>query len=353
MARGFEPAGSRLHTPYREPLDKPMKNEQVFSPFTAQTPCPCCGALEGILVSTTDGKTGKPLLTLSCDGCGLGRIDPMPTERELERWYETQYREAYKGCEQPRMNYVLRAARNALDRYQWLVHKQLLREGGASLKTLDIGSSSGEFVGLMAHKNYDAHGIEPHRGYAEYAQSMNLSVKNGSLSKTLEGHASRTFDLITMFHVLEHLADPISALKKIGQHLTDGGILYIEVPNATRFSSPKYMFFKAHTLYFTPDSLQNMLRCAGYEIECLSEPGAGNIRLAGTFRGPCRQTGSMTHGHELVGAQERRRWAPYLLHQIRQGEPFKKLAKRYQEKRLASRFSSPVELLTNLYSTIT
>lgn len=277
----------------------------------------------------------------------------MPTETELEQWYESQYRQAYKGCEKPKMNYVLRAARNALDRYQWLVHKQLLRAGDAKLRTLDIGASSGEFVGLMAHRNHDAHGIEPHRGYAEYARSMNLNVRSGSLGKTLESHAAGTFDLITMFHVLEHLADPIGALKKIGHRLKEGGILYIEVPDATRLSSPKYMFFTAHTLYFTPDSLQNMLRCAGYEVECLSEPGAGNIRLAGKYRGICRQAGSTPHGHELVVAQQRRRWAPYLLHQLRQGEPFGKLAKRYQEKRTAQRFSSPVDLMADLYGTAT
>mgnify|MGYP003576985807 CR=1 FL=1 len=330
-----------------------MTKERVFSPFTAQTPCPCCGSREGILVSTTDGKTGQPLLTLSCNGCGLGRIDPMPSESQLEEWYETRYREAYKGCEKPKMNYVLRAASNALDRYEWLVHKQLLREGGARLKTLDIGASSGEFVGLMAHQRHDAHGIEPHRGYAEYAQSMQLSVQNGSLGNTLESHAARTFDLITMFHVLEHLADPIGALKKIGQRLKEGGMLYIEVPDASRFSSPKYMFFRAHTLYFTPDSLQNMLRCAGYGVRCLSEPGEGNIRLAATYRGVCRQTRRNPHRHELVAAQPQRKRAPYLLHQIRLGEPFIRLAKRHQERRLAHQFSSPVDLMASLYGTAT
>ncbi|WP_167784675.1 class I SAM-dependent methyltransferase [Ramlibacter rhizophilus] len=300
-------------------------------------------------MSTIDGKTDEKLLTVSCNGCGLGRIDPMPTESELEQWYESRYRQAYKGCEQPRMHYVLRAARNALDRYQWLLHRQLLRENGPSLRTLDIGSSSGEFVSLMVHKGHDAHGVEPHRGYAEYAQSMGLQVANGSLSSTLQAHAGKSFDLVTMFHVLEHLADPVSALRRIGACLKEDGILFIEVPDATRFTSPKYMFFKAHTLYLTPGSLQNVLRCAGFELVRLSEPGAGNVRWAGTFRGVSAQAATIPHSHELVTAQERRRWAPYLLHQAQKGEPFGKLAKRYGEKRVARRFDSPRELMDHVY----
>jgi hypothetical protein len=55
------------------------------------------------------------LITVSCSDCGLGHIDPLPTDQELAEWYATQYRQAYKSAVQPALRHVLRAGRNA----QW------------------------------------------------------------------------------------------------------------------------------------------------------------------------------------------------------------------------------------------
>ena len=106
------------------------------------------------------------MITLSCDSCGLGRIDPIPSEAELEEWYKNEYREAYKGMVNPALRYVLRAGRNALDRYGWFtrnVNQGFSKSGDGRLKSLDIGASSGEFVTLMSTRGFDAKGIEPHR----------------------------------------------------------------------------------------------------------------------------------------------------------------------------------------------
>ena len=318
--------------------------------YTASSPCPCCGATEAQIVATVDGKTGEPLTTLSCAGCGLGRIDPLPTAAELEAWYANHYRQAYKGCESPKMKYVLRAARNARDRYLWLQENSTLPLDQGHLTTLDIGASSGEFVYLMAHKKHQAHGIEPHQGYAEYAQSMQLNVRNGSVLQTLGQFDKKSFDLVTLFHVLEHLVEPLPSLRAIGEHLKDTGLLYIEVPNATRLGSPTYMFFKAHVLYFDHGSLRNTLMSAGFDVLFQNAPDAGNLRILARYDGSDAGPTKRPHQHELVSAQAQRKWVPYLWQQLLAGEPVHKLIKRSEEKATARQYTRAQDLLQDIYS---
>ena len=329
------------------------RNLQTTSPYIGQKPCPSCGTTSGQIVSLIDGKSGDPLITLSCDSCGLGRIDPIPSEVDLEEWYKNQYREAYKGMANPALRYVLRAGRNALDRYDWLTRKVnpgFNKSGGRQSKSLDIGASSGEFVTLMSARGFDARGIEPHRGYADYAvRAMGQKVFSGSLNEGLANFSEESFDLITMFHVLEHLSEPVKSLRLLGMRLSASGCLYIEVPNALRMSAPNYMFFKAHTLYFTHNSLTRLLAKAGFTIVEKNEFHSGNIRVIAQYTGSEVAVESVAESHPLVAAQLQRRWGPYLIQQLLAGTFLSRLLNRMEEKREAGRYADGRALLASLY----
>jgi len=319
----------------------------------AQTPCPCCRSGGAQVVATRNGKTGEPLLTLSCDGCGLGRIDPLPTEEELARWYALQYRQAYKAAVQPALRHVLRAGRNALHRWQWLCQNSPVADwvqSASSRTTLDIGASSGEYVALMRSLGFNAMGVEPHQGYASYAsESLGLSVRHGTLQAQLEAIDAGSLDLVTLFHVFEHLTDPVDALRRIASRLKQGGVLYIEVPNATRPCSPHYMFFRAHTLYFTGTSLRQTLHAAGFTVLGHSPDDADNLSVVATPGGATASVTFDPHGHPLVKAQQQRRWVAYLWSQLLSGRPLRKWQSRQEEKREATRYPSGRALLDALY----
>jgi 2-polyprenyl-3-methyl-5-hydroxy-6-metoxy-1,4-benzoquinol methylase len=326
---------------------------QTSSPYIGQKPCPCCGTTSGQIVSLIDGKSGGPLITLSCDSCGLGRIDPIPSEAELEEWYKNEYREAYKGMVNPALRYVLRAGRNALDRYDWFARKLnpgFNKSDDRRLKSLDIGASSGEFVTLMSTRGFDAKGIEPHRGYADYAvRVMGQQVFSGSLNEGLANYSGESFDVITMFHVLEHLSEPVKSLQFLGEQLSASGCLYIEVPNALRMCAPNYMFFKAHTLYFTHDSLIRLLAKAGFDVIEKNEPHSGNIRVIAQYTGREVAIEPVAESHALVAVQLQRKWGPYLIQQLLAGTFLSRLRTRMEEKREAGRFADGRALLASLY----
>jgi 2-polyprenyl-3-methyl-5-hydroxy-6-metoxy-1,4-benzoquinol methylase len=283
----------------------------------------------------------------------LGRIDPLPTDQELAEWYATQYRQAYKSAVQPALRHVLRAGRNAQWRWQWLRQNTVGLDPAQNTHTprsLDIGSSSGEFVYLMHSLGFQAKGIEPHAGYATYARNMlGIDVNNVTLQQGLASEAAESLDLISMFHVLEHLPEPVSALRTIGEKLKPEGLLYIEVPNALRLCSPHYMFFRAHTLYFTGQTLRHLLENAGFKIVAHNPDASDNLSVVAQFVNSQKTPAANNASHPLVSAQQARRWGPYLLQQLRDGQPLRKWRIRQDEKRNASQYADGLSLLNDLY----
>lgn len=321
--------------------------------LNAQSSCPCCESRSARIVSMIDGKTKEHLITIACEVCGLGRIDPLPSEFELEKWYKEKYRQAYKGIKKPKLKYVLRAGRNAMERYRWLNENiTMTNSDNINDTVLDIGSSSGEFVSLMKGLGFNAVGIEPHQGYADYAaKEHGLKILSGSLNEQVDSFEKRSLSLVTMFHVLEHLPDPVKSLKKIGGLLKQNGYIYIEVPNATRMTSPHYMFFKAHTLYFTHQTLINLLVKSGFEVLFSNPKNSGNLRVVAKVNQNLSDNPQKTfdHNHELIAAQSKRRWVSYISYQIMENKVLPRLLKRIEEKNTSKQYVNGSELLKDLY----
>lgn len=318
--------------------------------ITARTPCPLCGTHAGAVLSRRDGKSGERLTVLQCEGCGLGRIDPLPTAGELTRWYAAHYRQEYKAAATPRMTHVLRAGRMAAERWAWAraVHPDL-----SPATSLDIGASSGEFVYMMRKFGVDARGIEPHEGYSGYArQALGVDVVTGALQDRVGELTDGGFDLITMFHVLEHLTDPVGTLRELRRFLTPDGTIFIEVPDVTRLTSPGNTFFRAHTLYFSPHAMAQLARASDLEVVADDPRDGGNIRmlLRAARTGQPERAKRFVYDDALARAQRRRTWARYLTHRLLSGHLVKRLRGRREEERFASRFGDGRALLDSLFA---
>jgi 2-polyprenyl-3-methyl-5-hydroxy-6-metoxy-1,4-benzoquinol methylase len=285
-----------------------------FAPYRAQTACNLCQTHEGTLVATND-RHGRPLPVTCCASCGLAYVDPIPTRDELARFYAERYRLEYKQASRPRLKHIYRAGKVALGR---LRIAGLLAAPPA--RVLDCGAGGGEFSYLLSGCGYRLTGIEPNDGYREYARAeYGVDLRPGTLDDNEFGSAE--FDLITIFHVLEHVPDPGAALQRLAAWLKPGGHLYIEVPNAlTDVSSPSNLYHRAHLYYFAAAPLAALARQAGL-LPVLIDGGAQNSNLTAIF---CKQQGlntqpdaqphsgrSATHD-AIVAANRRRTLARYL-----------------------------------------
>jgi SAM-dependent methyltransferase len=223
--------------------------------------CPLCEGSQPHETIATRDRRGNPLHSVLCLSCGLGRTHTIPDPQELAEFYADQYRRVYKGVEQPARHHVLRAGRLALTRLKLVA--DVLRP---QARVLDCGSGGGEFVYLARRLGCEAKGIEPNQGYALYArQELELDIECAML-EDLE-LAANGYDLVTLFHVLEHIGSPHAYLRHVASALAStDSVLAVEVPNLTAAGShPESRYHRAHLYHFTESTLRAVGARAGLQ----------------------------------------------------------------------------------------
>jgi 2-polyprenyl-3-methyl-5-hydroxy-6-metoxy-1,4-benzoquinol methylase len=246
----------------------------------SQRPNPLTGSREAVVVATKD-RHGAPLRNVCWIDTGFIGVDPIPLA-DVEHFYKKEYRQEYKGSFSPQKRHVLRAGRVARERLERILRWfPALRE--RSLRSLDAGASSGEFVFLMRESGHEAFGVEAHEGYAAHAKDvLGLRVTNAVFSE-LETEGA-PFDLITMFHVLEHLEHPVTELARLAATLSNAGVFVIEVPNILhRGMKFSHKWHLGHLNGFSARTLEATASRAGLvPLVCSEIDGGGN--LLGVFQ---------------------------------------------------------------------
>ena len=133
---------------------------------------------------------------------------------------------------------------------------------------LDYGCGAGALLEKIAGLTSSIEGLEPTRSFRERLLARGHKIHMDITE--LDGN----YDVILMFHVLEHLPNPVEIIKTCVDRLTPGGLLYIEVPNVndallTLFDVEKYRefhFFLDHLHYFSRRSLSETITRAGAEV---------------------------------------------------------------------------------------
>ena len=307
----------------------------------ASRPCPISGTSDAYEVCSKD-RHGQPLRNIISADSGLIYVDPVPFEN-TEEFYKTEYRKSYKGIHQPKPKHVYRAGNVALQRFSRL--SKLLPKGAICL---DAGSSSGEFVYLLKKRGFDAQGVEANIPYAEYSKKEHgISV---SISPFSEYQTDEKFDLITMFHVLEHLENPVRDLYCLARFLKPDGKLVIEVPNILYPDmSFTHKWHPGHLFSFTDQTLSMLLEKSGFKvISCQPIGDKGN--LWGIFEvakrgGPKVQPSlALQNFDELENGRRK-----YFLNFQNYFKFFPKMRNQYVEKR-ATNAKKGKEILDELYS---
>lgn len=141
-------------------------------------------------------------------------------------------------------------------------------------KWLDVGSGDGTAVSAAKSSKFDATGIEISKTGRTFAKKYRkLDLFNGTLSDFLEQNKTK-WDVVSFFGVIEHIPDPVAALKEANKLLKKNGVVAIEVPNYECFStyfqkltkSPdRHLTIPGHIMVFTKKSAEYMLKKNGFQ----------------------------------------------------------------------------------------
>ncbi|WP_157844854.1 class I SAM-dependent methyltransferase [Methylocucumis oryzae] len=207
-----------------------------------------------------------------CKQCGLVQQTHIPSEETLSLYYSHNYRMDYKNTYTPKLKHIRRAGLAAFERIEFLMTSPINIKDDCKL--VDIGAGGGEFVYLSKRNGFDAIGIEPNHGYSEFAKrEYGVEIITSMLDDLTESSA----DIVTIFHVFEHMANPLAVMKKIADVLKEGGLLFVEVPNLLQDdASPHNRFFKAHLYYY---SKYTLIACASKYFDVIKVHDNGNLRV--------------------------------------------------------------------------
>ncbi len=223
--------------------------------------CTLCGSADRSLLYTKDEwKVYK------CEGCGLGILDPHPDKDELDKLYaETYFQSHYDdvlSLPSAEMKKRLKQENHRL---------RFFRKFKKPGKILDIGCGRGYFLLACRHAGYEVEGIDISSAAADYVSSeLKIPVHLGEIDQI--ELTAESFDVITLWHSLEHTADPNGYIQKAYKWLKQDGILVIDVPDYSgddakhTWSDWQGWSIPYHFYHFTKDSLSYLLRKHGFTV---------------------------------------------------------------------------------------
>jgi len=228
---------------------------------TLNVTCTLCGVSHSSLVQA-GVRHGPEFGVRRCDECGLVFLFPQPGEEDLKQYYSDAYRDEY--AEPP----VQDRYRTDLDEARVRV-RRLLPLLSPETRLLEVGSGSGAFLDAVRPYVKHAVGVEPDRTARAWMQEVLGVNVVGELPAPDE---ATVYDLLVLFHVLEHVRNPPDYLIGLRRFLHRNSTLVIEVPNVedalvSLYDIPSYRSFyfqKAHLYYFSLHTLASTLAKAGY-----------------------------------------------------------------------------------------
>jgi SAM-dependent methyltransferase len=226
------------------------------------------------LVKTCDlcgsSKFGPELVANSwnlvrCNGCGLVFTSLRYTEAYLEKLYSDRYYERAFGY------LFMQSEKPSKDEYH--LAKSLMKVSGIEtkglkLRSLDVGCGGGRIVEAFRNSGWEAIGIDLSLKAVNAGMSRGLELRRVNLDNPELGD----FDLITGFHILEHVHSPREFLSQCTKRLKSNGCLLIEVPDygsrqASRMGSNwPYLYPDGHLYQFTIDTISKYMTKAKYEV---------------------------------------------------------------------------------------
>lgn len=212
-------------------------------------------------------RDAKNYKVIKCIKCNHTQLNPIPTIEEDKEFYD-------KEMQDVGINYSFKLAElrhfSAADvnRRATFIQKIIPK----NKKILEIGSGDGFFLERMQKDGYHMTGIEISKQRRRKSKRVtDVKVLNINLMESVSNIGS--FDGIVLFHVLEHIIDPVTFLKNISDLLKPKGKLIVEVPNFDDFQIEMNDAYKdwslqrAHIHYFVPTILKDVLTKAGLRVK--------------------------------------------------------------------------------------
>lgn len=232
--------------------------------------CPVCGN-QGFnpFISCKDYTVSNDVFNIdSCNSCGFKFTNPRPEERDLGKYYESDDYISHSNTNKGLINKIYQVARHYTLSKKLQLVSATARKKEASI--LDYGCGTGEFLNTCKTAKWKTKGVEPSDlGRKQAIENYGLEIYDDVFNPAFNGDK---FDVITLWHVLEHVARLKPTMERLLSLLAEKGHIIIAVPNPASLDARLYAKQWAaydvprHLYHFTPDTINKLAEQFSLEL---------------------------------------------------------------------------------------
>jgi 2-polyprenyl-3-methyl-5-hydroxy-6-metoxy-1,4-benzoquinol methylase len=198
--------------------------------------CPICNkeSLKNFMVVTDNAISKESFVIVQCENCSFKFTNPRPDEASIGRYYASEEYISHSNTSSGLTNKAYRVVRSITLRQKVALINKFVPQKG---RILDYGCGTGHFLEACEKNGWQIAGFEPNEVARKQANELTGNKVEGADITKFE---PESFDMITLWHVLEHIHQLNDTVKKILALLKPQGYLLIAVPNADSLDAQKY-----------------------------------------------------------------------------------------------------------------
>ena len=217
-----------------------------------------------VLVCKDHTVSGESFELRKAKGLDLLATFPTPDIKKLSEYYKSENYISHTDSKKGFIDKAYQQVKNLMlkNKLKWI-----LNEKSAKGRILDIGAGTGDFLLAAEKKGFEIYGVEPNSGARELASKKGLNLEEETSS-----FPDNSFDVITLWHVLEHVPNLQEQIKELHRLLKNDGLLVIAVPNFKSYDAQKYRENWAaydvprHLYHFSPSAIKNIFSSGGFSL---------------------------------------------------------------------------------------
>jgi 2-polyprenyl-3-methyl-5-hydroxy-6-metoxy-1,4-benzoquinol methylase len=230
--------------------------------------CPVCESDQIVISSEIKDHflSGEIFQLTQCSKCGFLFTNPRPEKSRLGKYYQSEDYFSHSKKKKGLITFLYDTIKNYSLKKKFHLINQYKNNG----TILDIGCATGEFLHYFKTRGWITFGIEPAEDPRKYAiENYYLDVRPEEAIGEFE---EKSFDVISMWHVLEHVPDLKDRIKQIKRLLKNDGLLVIALPNYLSWDGQYYQNYWAgydvprHLYHFTEKTISTLLEKFGFSM---------------------------------------------------------------------------------------
>ncbi len=222
--------------------------------------CPICSnkRFDNFLICDDYSVSKESFALVKCTKCSLILTNPRPKKEAIGKYYQSDHYISHTNKANSLTNFLYKAVRYYTTRQKVQLIKKLNRHVG---KVLDYGCGTGDFLTACKNKKWKVQGVEPDDKARLIAEQKSLTDIHSNIAQINE-----KFDVITAWHVVEHISDLVTTIKTLKKKLKDGGFFVIALPNHMSHDALSYQDKWAaydvprHLYHFNRTSMQHFAK---------------------------------------------------------------------------------------------